>query len=196
MSKYIITGLFIIGLIAGFLAGRLTISIKETVKYVKSETVNGSVSQARLKPDTVYIPLPGEPIFVPMKADTVRLPGEVKYIVSHAPDTAAVFNDYIARKDYNMNLIDDKETGKIDVSLSLQYNALRSFDYTYTPVTKVVTRTKERVLQPFVSAGWSTAKHIGVGAGIFYHDLGLEYQYLKGYNGIENGHFLGVKLKF
>ncbi|MDR3118707.1 MAG: hypothetical protein LBU44_04705, partial [Mediterranea sp.] len=76
---------------------------------------------------------------------------------------------------------------------TVQYNALQSVDWRFTPVTKVVTQTRKRVFDPFISAGWSTLGYMSVGAGVFYHNLGVEYRYLRGYNGGNDGHAVGMK---
>ena len=177
--------LLLVGLIIGFFIGRSTIDTKEVIKYVKGETITGSVSQLQFVPDKEEKP---DHSSLPLKNDTVYLPAQV--------DTAAIIAEYELKRTYNIELFNNMRYGKLDLFPTIQYNRLIGLDYSYLPFIEQRNRTQAKVWIPFVSATYSTLDFVGVGGGLFYHNIGFEYQYLKGFRNTGNGHSFGLKFKF
>ncbi|NDV81317.1 hypothetical protein [Bacteroides sp. 51] len=185
-TKYIILVCSILVVIA-FFVGQATVSTIPEIEYVKGEEIAGSVPTGQLVPVREVMP---EFSFLPYRLLIIN--GKETQVT----DTAVIIADYEKRREYSLTAFDDKEKGKLELYPTVQYNSLQSIDWKFTPVSKVITRIKKPVFQPFLSAGWSTLNYVSVGAGMFYHDFGVEYQYLKGYNGMSDGHMVGVKWKF
>lgn len=175
----IIIVLLMIGV--AFYLGRLSVNTNPTIGYVKGETMRDTIEIEKLVPYKVEAPT------------NPTLPTKTK---SPEVDTAAIINDYISTKDYNIVAFDDSKLGKLELFPTLQYNNLVKVDYNFTPIHRKETIIKKRVFIPFASGSYSTLNYIGIGGGIFYYDLGFEYQYQIGYNGLSNGHTFGLKYKF
>ena len=125
----------------GFFWGRGVLEEKETVHYVKGETIRDTVTQ--LIPDTVY------------------LAGELKYRYVYETDTiykdvpvidregsiAEKVRDWNRTREYD-RLLFDNEFGKLTIVLSVQYNELQKLSYFFTPMYKEITIIKKRVLYP------------------------------------------------
>lgn len=173
--------------VAGFFIGRATISTETKIEYVKGEEVVGTVSPIQLVPTREVVP---EFSFLPYR---LLIVGGVQVQVT---DTAAIIADYEKSRSYTLTAFDDKEKGKLELYPVVQYNSLQSLDWKFTPYTKMEYRTKKRVLEPFVSVGWSNLNYVSVGGGLFYHKLGVEYQYLKGYSGLSDGCTFCLKWRF
>ncbi len=185
-KKYIIIS--IICLVLGFFIGRQTVSTEAKIKYIQGKAISGSVNDSRLIPikeekqTNPNLPLKPEIIY----KDSIR------YIVLKV-DTAAIIADYILKRSYELTPFDD-ENGKLQLFPTVQYNQLTGLDYQFTPIRKEIIQQKEKLWQPFVSVSYSTLDFIGIGGGVFYQNLGIEYQYQKGIT--NNGHLLGLKYKF
>ena len=125
----------------GFFWGRGVLEEKETVHYVKGETIRDTVTQ--LIPDTVY------------------LAGELKYRYVYETDTiykdvpvidregsiAETVRDWNRTREYD-RLLFDNDFGKLTIVLSVQYNELQKLSYFFTPMYKEITIIKKRVLYP------------------------------------------------
>ena len=171
----------------GFFIGRSTIDTKTEIKYVKGETII----------DTVYIPSPyaeNKPTkdkLVPIyKKDSTG-------IESSELDTAKSKDATIA--DWNLerkyaNTLFNNEYGNLSYDISVQNNKLSSFKYTHTPIQKQTNIYKEKVWQPYASASYSTLNYVGVGLGLFYHDIGFEIRYITDFD--KKGVDFGLKYKF
>lgn len=189
--KKIVLALLLVAI--GFFIGRKT-SITESIKYVKGETVIDSVDV----PYPIFVEVPKYPE-LPMLSDTVYL--DSIQVIYEKVDTAKIISDYTLRRTYSFNLFDDK-TGKLDVMPVVQYNQLRDLTYSWTPITKVVSKAIRRKYTPFVSGGYSTNGYVVYGGGLYINDLGLEYNYNRRiYNSglIDHGkdyHTIKLKYKF
>lgn len=174
----------IVCLIIGFFIGRSTIDSEPKKEYIKGEMVTGSVSPTQFelikeeKPNIQY-------------KDT----GSIKYL-SIPVDTSAIIADYELKRTYKLTAFDNKTQGKLELFPVIQYNKLSALDYNFTPVIERQTIYKTKVWQPFISASYSTLNYIGIGGGIFYHNLGFEYQYQKSLGSQSNGHLFGLKYGF
>lgn len=84
----------------------------------------------------------------------------------------------------------------MDIDQTIQYNELRRFDYSFTPNQKVITQETKKIIVPFVSSSYNTFNQIGIGGGIFYHNIGIEYQYMRDVKYGSDGHGVGIKVKF
>lgn len=182
----------IVCLVIGFFIGRSSIDSEPKKEYIKGEMLTGSVSPTQLepikeeKPDKSLLP------FIQYR-DT----GSVRFIpIDSAAYAKLVIADYELKRTYKLTAFDNKTQGKLDLFPVIQYNKLSALDYNFTPIIERQTIYKTKVWQPFVSASYSTFNYIGIGGGIFYHNLGFEYQYQKSLGSQSNGHLFGVKYKF
>ncbi len=185
----------LIALTVGFFIGRATLATNEKVRHVVGKQTTGSVyvdfkvgkQLKEFKTDISDLPL------VFWKTDTVVKENSV--YLKQEIDTVKILEDFLLKRDYSFNVFND-DKGKLDVKQTIQFNRLQSFDYTFTPIQKEITRTSERLFVPFVSASFSTLNYVGAGGGVFIKDLGLEYNYL--YNNLNksNGHLFSLKYKF
>lgn len=162
---------YIVIFLIGYFLGRDTTVVHEVERHVKGKTITDTVAV----PEPYFVSTPVLPLFF-YKADTVR---NVQVV-----DTAAILADWIQQRNYKQTLFDN-ESGKADINLSVQYNKLTDLSYSFTPIHKEIIRTKEQAWLPFVSASYSG--QLGVGGGLFYHNIGVEYQYQF------DGHLIGLK---
>lgn len=182
--------LILIAFAIGFFLGRVTIETKEIVRYVKGETVYGRVApdfltvKHEFKTGVNFLPYYFW-IFTVTDTDTTYI----------EPDTAKIVEDFLIRREYEFTVFDN-ENGKFIASPTVQYNRLQSFDYSFTPIQKEITRYMEKVFTPFVGMSYNTLNYIGISGGIFYHNLGLEYQYSKNIISSSDVHEMGLKVKF
>ena len=172
--KYIYRiGILIAVFVVGFFIGRGNIRTVEKIEYVKGEEITNTVKIPQpylLKVPQVY--------FLPM--------------VNGVVDTAQIISDYILERRYEINVFDN-DAGKLDVEQSIQYNELKEFNYTFTPIQRHTTVTQKHIFEPFVSFGYNTLQQANIGGGFFYHNIGIEYNYILSNT---NGHYLGIKYKF
>lgn len=166
-------GILIAVFVLGFFIGRGNIRTVEKVEYVKGKEITNTVKIPQpylLKVPQVY--------FLPM--------------VNGVVDTAQIISDYILERRYEINVFDN-DAGKLDVEQSIQYNELKEFNYTFTPIQRHTTVTQKPIFEPFVSFGYNTLQQANIGGGFFYHNIGIEYNYILSNT---NGHYLGIKYKF
>lgn len=181
--------ILLVGCAVSFFIGRSTIDTKTKTEYVKGETIR----------DTVYIPTP----YSEKKADKDNLipvykkdpEGKETTELDTIKSKDVTIHDWNLERKY-ADLVFDNENGKFLYDITVQNNKLSKFNYTFTPIQKVITTTKERIFQPYVSAGYSTLDIASVGGGFFYHNLGIEYQFQKDFRYNDTGHSLGIKYKF
>lgn len=175
----------LIGFVAGFIMGRQYSDRGESIRYVKGETIE----------KTVEIPVPykvevsAQPIYLYKKADTIYS------TITPEIDTAAILNDWITRRSYKQNLFDNQH-GKLSVDASIQYNQLQSLKYNFTPIQKETSIIKQQIWMPYVAISYSTLGNTSIGGGVFYHNLGIEYQFQKDFRYNDTGHSLGLRYKF
>lgn len=181
--------ILLVGCAISFFIGRSTIDTKTKTEYVKGETIK----------DTVYIPAP----YSEKKADKDNLipvykkdpEGKETTELDTAKSKDVTIHDWNLERKY-ANQVFDNENGKLLYDITVQNNKLLKFNYTFTPIQKVTTTIKERIFQPYVSAGYSTLDIASVGGGFFYHNLGIEYQFQRDFRYNDTGHSLGLKYKF
>ena len=188
MKYYIHIGLVLIAFTAGFFLGRGKVKTSVKTEYVKGETVVRPVKIPY--PTTVYIPYV---YFLPTKSDTLYLDGE--HYPIQTVDTAKIIEEYITQNTYEFNVFDD-DNGKLDINQTIQYNKLQSFDYSFTPVHKNTIINKKNLFEPFVSFGYNTLQQANIGGGFFYHNIGIEYNYIFNTFDKRTAHSFGVKYKF
>jgi hypothetical protein len=182
-----------IGVIGGFFIGRATINTKTVVKYVKGETVRDTITIFKPIRETPTDEYPSE--FV--KTDTVYV-DSIQYITSKL-DSALIAKDFAIKREYHFNVFDN-DLGKFDAMPIVQYNKLSSFAYEFTPIQKQTTIYKEKLFTPFVSVGYNTLGYIGAGIGMFYKNIGLEYNYnIKNYHEsyeLDDKNYHAIKLNY
>ena len=165
-----------------FFWGRSTIDTTPTIEYIKGETVEGAINSGQ---------------FIPTKEEKPRI--EHRYPIApfdSAKYAQEVIADYELKRSYSLKAFDNETQGKLELFPTIQFNKLTGFDYSFTPIIQRETFYKERTIQPFGSISYSTLGNIGMGGGLFYHNLGFEYQYQIGFRNRDNGHSFGLKYKF
>lgn len=168
----------------GLYMGRLTKVEKETIEYVKIETVKGYVSSNMLNAKAEFkTKVDLLPMFY-WKSDTV-IGSDTIFV----PDTVKVFDDFMVKREYEFTAFDN-ENGKMDINSTVQYNKMQSFGYEFTPIQQRVAITTRKRIEPFVSAGISSYG-VNVGGGLFYDNIGLQYQYFN-----KTHHNLNLLFKF
>lgn len=186
-KKYIELLILIIVAVASFLGGRATITPTNEVKYIKGETIR----------DTVPLPVPykeyyTKEVLVPMKKDTQYVDGK-PVIITMKVDTAAIIRDYTVKREYQKVLFDNKENGKLTIGMKFQYNKLQdNITYDFTPVTKQI--QKEKLLIPFIGVDYNSFGYVGVGGGMYYHNVGIEGKFVTDFK--DKGFEIGMKYKF
>lgn len=169
-----------------FFIGRSTRNVEEVIRYVKGDTVTDTITVP--VPVKEYVPSDPELIY----RDRVVYVDTGKVIIKEV-DSAKILKDWITEREYYFNVYED-EYGTLDVNQKIQYNRLKHFSYTRTPIQKVITQYRKDTFIPFISGSYNSFGTAGVGGGIFYRDIGVEYNYL--INDGETGHMLGLKVKF
>lgn len=181
---------FLIGLVLGFFIGRSEIKPNVHVEYKPGKTVYDTIYSEKLVPYKVVIP--SEPV-LPLIPDTIKLPSGIEYITLKV-DTNKIIANYVKENTYKMQLFND-EHGKLIVDAKVQYNELKNMSYAFTPIEKEITTMKIQTFTPFISAGYNTLNYANIGCGIFYHNLGLEYNYNMNMQ-TRSYHQLEIKYKF
>lgn len=174
MKWYIGGGILI--LIIVFFAGRWTVVEKVKTEYVKGDTIRDTLLVDN--PYNVYIP--ATPL-LPLKPDTISV------------DTAQIIANYIKRNSYRKVMFDDLN-GKLVVDAVVQYNQLGRLAYEFTPIQKQTTITKRNVLTTFLASSWNSFGTIGIGGGLYYHDVGFGAKYITDFT--RNGFEIGLNIKF
>lgn len=180
-TLYIIYAL--IGFISGFIIGRQTSQSEESIKYIKGETIEKLVEI----PIPYEIEIPSKPIYLYKQSDTVF------NTITTEVDTNAILNDWIIKRSYKKDLFDN-QYGTLAIDASIQYNQLQSLKYEFTPIQKEISIRKEQVWMPYTSISYSTLNYIGMGGGIFYHNLGLGAKYVTDFK--QKGVEFELKYKF
>jgi hypothetical protein len=183
--KYAKLIFYILAFAAGVVVGRKTTPAGIQTEYVRLPSIEGSVNSNQLVPYWEEIPLSP---FLPLKRDTVYRTVSV--------DTLAIIEDYIMKRYYDITAFDNSQLGKLRLLPTLQYNKLTDLSWELTPVQKQTTVYKGRVWLPFFSTSYSTFGNASIGGGMFYHNLGLEYQYQRSLLDKNEGHFFSLKYKF
>lgn len=193
MNKYkYYIALAIASLVVGFYLGRQSVEIKTTTKVVNGKTIKKLVPIEQLVP--IDVSMPTQVTYIERKSN-----GDTIYTVTPKDPTESlknVLNDWNLKRVYANTVFNDSIYGRFDYKATVQFNKIGSFEYEFTPVKTVITKEKKHILQPFVSASYSTIDIIGVGGGFFYHDLGFEVLYNKNYINGNNGLSFGIKYKF
>lgn len=191
-NKYWVT-LIIITAIASFFAGRATVETKETVRFIKGETIIAEYPSHLLLPKRE---IKGFAFDLPAYyfiSDTIVERDTI--IIQKKADTIKVFNDFLTKREYDFTLFDN-EYGIVTFQGEVQFNKLQKARGFQTPIQKEITKHKKDVFTPFAFAGANTLSQTNIGAGIFMYQVGLSYEYIYDLNKRENGHGLRVFYKF
>lgn len=184
MKRVIIA--FLIGLAAGFFLGRESVQKETIVRYHKGEKVTGKVERDMLNADVEFLTEIKLIPYLYWKQDTIR---DTIIIV---PDTAAIIDDYRTKRKYNFVVFDDM-TGRLVAKPTVLHNRLLNFEYEFTPIQKQTTITRVKTVRPFISTSLNTFSDFGIGGGLFYNKLGIEYNFLHNFQLNKSGHELGIK---
>ena len=164
-----------------FLLGRASTKQTSEVIYTKGKPVSSSVKVSLpTKEITPTAPLlPYKYVFI----------GNTK---TEVVDTAKIISDYIAERAYSVTLFDNLH-GKLEITPTIQYNKLTTIPYTFTPIEKTVFRKQKWTL--FSTVSYNTFNIAGVGGGVFYKNMGVQYKYLWHSDLQKNGHEVGMHIK-
>lgn len=174
-TKYtIIAGIIILifGLTIGFFAGRGQQVYKEThtIEYKESDPIK------------INIPCPYPVKEITTTIRETQLPGktEYKHDTISIVDTLAIVKDYLLQRTYSHTFFNSKEKGKLVVNSIVQYNKQQDLAIDYTPVQEIVTNTRviKPIFTPFVSAGFNSFNQASAGGGMYYHNVGIEANYI------------------
>ena len=185
---YIATATLVIWLVAGFFIGRAKVIVKEThtIEYRQGEPVKVNVPYPVFVKETKTI------------IDTQQLPGKVVVVrdTIYQVDTVEIVKDYMLERSYSQTFFDSKEKGRLIVNSTVQYNKQKNIGIDYIPVTQIetVTKTIKPIWTPFVSVGYNSLNYVSAGAGVFYHNIGLEYNYNRSV--ADQFHDFKLKVKF
>ena len=183
---YILTA--IIGLVVGFFISRGNQVVKEfhTVEWKTQDPIE------------IEVPYPYPVKETHTIVNEKQVPGEVIRDTIFVIDTVEVVEDYLLERIYSHTFFDSKEQGKLTVNSVVQYNKQKSIGIDHVPVTRVETTKMvvEPIWVPFISAGYDTNNSVLIGGGIFYHDLGFEYNFNQNLNQRDFSHQFKLKLKF
>lgn len=179
-----------VGVIGGFFIGRGQQLVKEThtIEYRQGEQIK------------VSVPMPYPVKEVTTTIRETQLPGktEIRHDTVVRVDTPAIVNDYLVQRTYSQTFFNSKEQGKLIVSAVVQYNKQQDLAIDYTPVTEVVTNTKvvKSTFTPYLGIDYNTNNYISAGGGIYYHNLGLNYEYNYNLKQRNKYHSVGLRVKF
>lgn len=191
---FITTIIAVIIFFSGYFVGKSKSIVKEVIRYEERGNISGGVPSNLLKPTTVFKANISDLPDYYLIRDTLHQSDTVMVL-----DTVRLINEHLVLREYNNTLFDNKELGRLDVKSKVQFNQLIGLDYDFKPRQKVVTRTIERTFQPFVSLNYHTIDVVGVGAGAFIGNLGVEFLYNRSLDrAIHNHSFftIGAKYKF
>ena len=165
-----------------FFIGRASVKQTTEIVYTKGKTVSGN---AQISLPTKEI----QPIAPLLPYKYIFINNTKKEVV----DTAKIIHDYIAERTYSLTLFDNLH-GKLDISPTLQYNQLTTVPFTFTPIEKTIYSRQKWIF--FSTASYNTFNIAGLGAGVFYNNIGMQYKYLWNTNLNVQGHEFGVNVKF
>lgn len=180
----------ILGGVTGFFAGRGQQVYKEThtIEYRESDPIK------------INIPWPYPVKEITTTIRETQLPGKTEYkhdTISRV-DTLAIVKDYLLQRTYSHTFFNSKEKGKLVVNSIIQYNKQQDLAIDYTPVQEIVTNTKviKPTFTPFVSAGFNSFNQASAGGGMYYHNLGIEANYIYDIATKETGYGGKLVIKF
>lgn len=171
----------VISLVVGLYVGRLTTTVENT-EYVRQKPESGTALRTiveEVKPLKPTLPV----------RDTVYLDNIVVQVV----DSAKIIEEYQLLRKYS-DLLFDNEYGTLTLNSEVQYNKRNALSYEFVPIQKVTTIQKKDVFTPYVRTSYSSFGIVGVGAGVYYHDLGIDIQYQR--FKYDSGYEVGINYKF
>lgn len=195
----------------GFYLGRKTVKEGDThteIVYVEGETIIDSIPY----PVPKYIVKPSDTADIIMACVrdgiyTELFPERIvtEYVEIMKEDTAEILKDWGTKRMYSETLFDIDTVGKCVVDASVQYNRLSLLSYSYTPITKTVTITENRVkfFSPYVGVGALLRNDFtcytnvvpSVNAGFFIKEkYGLHFQY--GRDFVTGNNLYGISLQY
>lgn len=148
-------------LVLSFFGGRYTKKGKTTVitEYVKGETIIDTLYE--FKPYKIIEPVDTlnvirQCIESGKYSDLWPTKIVTEYIEVIKEDTTKVINDWGSQRFYSENLFDNDTVGNCNVNIEVQYNRLKSLNYTFTPINKEVITENYliKTVKPFVGVGW------------------------------------------
>lgn len=191
-SILISLGILLLGFIIGFIVSRVTIKDHEPkITYIKGDTIYKEVPVPQPSSEET----PSDPNIKYIYKETIHYTdtGSIRY---REVDTLAILDDWIKKRNYNISLFDNDTIGKLDLKASIQYNKISHLDYTYTPINKVITKTKERNFEIFGGFGINTCNMVNGQIGFYRKHLGIGYIYTQDLHSSNDAHGINVFLKY
>ena len=189
MKKEHVAVLCLIALAIGFYCGRKTISYETEIRYVQGDVVRDTVLDIRLVSEFI----PSEPELI-YSVDTFYMDNMV--FVEAKVDSTAIFNEYIARREYATVLFDTPTLGKLSIFETIQYNRPTEKRYDFVPIYKETTKYRIKTWQPYFGASFNTFNQAVVSAGTFYKNTGVDLQYIHDFDLRKKGYGLGIMYRF
>lgn len=173
----------------GFFTGRKTIiKEKEVVKYIKGDIIRDTIKYPFVVKETITT------------IQEKLLPGhtEFRHDTIYKVDTTEIVKDYMIKREYSQKFFDSKEQGRLIVNSAVQYNKQTALAIDYEPVIKEIIKTQviKPVFVPFISGGYNNFNQATVGAGLFYHNAGIEANYIRDFGLKQNGFGGRLLIKF
>jgi len=185
-------GILLLGFIIGFIVSRVTIQDSEPkIEYIKGDTIYKEVPVPQPSSEET----PSEPNIKYIYKESIHYTdtGSVKY---REVDTLAILADWIKKRNYDISLFDNDTIGKLDLKASVQYNKISYLDYTYTPIYKVITKTKEKNFEIFGGFGTNTNSTVNGQIGFYRKHLGIGYVYSRDLHSSNDAHGISIYLKY
>ena len=189
MDKKHIVALCLFCLAIGFFAGRQTFTVKTETKYVKGDSISGTASDIVLVSETI----PVEPELI-YRTDTIYRDNMV--FIETKVDSTAIFNEYIARREFATVLFDTPTLGKLSLFETIQYNRPAEIRYDFVPIYKETTKYKIPVWNGFAGTSVNTFGQASGFAGVFHKNFGAGASYIRDFERERNGYGIMVVIKF
>jgi len=184
--------LVLLSLAMGFFIGRSTVrtDYSTIVKYQKGEEIVDSIRYP--VPIDVIRPVDTANIIMQCVKDGIYaelFPEKTvfEYIEVTREDTNRILEDWATKRIYSEKLFDIDTVGTFSIEATVQYNRISLLEYSYIPVTKVVSNNSimVRTFSPFIGGGLvcipsSESLMLGVSfdGGIFIKEkYGIKVQY-------------------
>lgn len=196
-KKIIIHIIYIIViLLIGFFIGRCTTNdkVKIETEYIQLPPIHDTITDIRPS----YIEIPADTAHIIQYCIDKGLYSElfpykeITDTIYTSRDTSQILYDWATTRAYSETLFDIDTIGRCDVDILVRFNRLDSVSYTYIPMERrtTLTRQKTRLFSPFIGIGASTSiypsgevgKHASadIDIGLFIKEkygVGFEYQY-------------------
>lgn len=179
-------------IVGGFIGWKIHPNVKVITKteYVKGDPIKGHVNvyNPTIKNSIIYKEIPIDTVslltqiinaglYEELLGSHLRL--DTVYMTSR--DSSRIVDDWRMVREYTQTLFDNDTIGNMNITSTVQFNRLRTLDYTFTPAYKTVTKIIEpnRVI-PYIGIGGTSMPSIDFEVGLFMknkYGIAFDYQY-------------------